>query len=34
MGEPEETDPGVWKRDFENGSVTVDLDARSAKIGG
>jgi Hypothetical glycosyl hydrolase family 15 len=34
VGEAEQTDPGVWKRDFENGSVTLDLHERTAKIEG
>jgi hypothetical protein len=32
LGEPHETGPGVWERDFEHGSVHLDLGARSATI--
>jgi hypothetical protein len=32
IGDAEEGDEGVWTRDFENGSVRVDLGARTAEI--
>jgi hypothetical protein len=32
VGSPEETSAGVWKREFERGSVTVDLNERTAAI--
>ena len=31
-GDPEEDDAGVWTRKFGNGSVTLDLEARTAEI--
>jgi hypothetical protein len=34
VGDAEETDPGVWERDFEHGSVTLDLHERTARIEG
>jgi hypothetical protein len=33
-GDPKETAPGVWERDFEHGSVTLDLNERTAEIEG
>lgn len=33
-GEPEEVDEGVWEREFENGSVRLDLNARTAEVAG
>jgi putative glycosyl hydrolase-like family 15 (GHL15) protein len=32
VGEPRETGPGIWTREFEHGSVKLDLGARTAEI--